>query len=229
MEVRIYNKTKGQYLTPLAYSIEKAIMVLVDRATITIKPSESVNAGDEIQVRLWDGTTESIFWGGFALTSGKILENGLKEIEVNGYPFDILNKKVEIEEVNKSPEEILANALSGTGYSFNCPQATGIALDKYSLKDSYKVLFREMMETSGYVLRMEHSTKTIYLEPEGYLNSGYSFDSASTPIKFYEWKHEDIRTIKNRVRVVGNREIPILGVDEFNALSYSDYYNVASS
>ncbi|MEA3432412.1 MAG: hypothetical protein U9R01_07070, partial [candidate division WOR-3 bacterium] len=202
--VTIRNKTTSTDLHWNTYEITAHMGDSIDKLVLNIPKDDVVSTLDNIVVL--SNSTE--IWGGFAKDKGKWKPGGTKEIEVLGYGSDIINKQVTLNLVDKSPEYILEQAVSGTGYVIITPVATGITVSKYKVSTTIGQVFADMMARSGYKIRFTpeldaSSNRKIYFESVGYLSSGYSYNSATDNIKINEWREEIIETVVNKVKVIG--------------------------
>jgi len=218
MSVVIRNETTGTDLHYNTYEIVAHTGDTIDTLKVNLPPTDTVNALDNIVVK--SGGVE--IWGGFAKDKGTWKANGTKEIEVLGYGSDILNNRVTLDLTGKSPEYILGQAVSGTGYIIETPVASGVTIEHYTVNDTIRTVFAEMMARTGWVIRFTpekdgSGNRKIYFESPGYLSSGYSYDTATDNIKINEWREEIIETVRNHVKVIGQGEAVDLTVSDLQA------------
>jgi|GEM_PF-6479046 len=155
--------------------------------------------GDVVTLDI-DGT---VVWGGFIHNKGEFQENGLVKVEAWGYVCELLDSVVSIDKTDKSPEYILNEVFGGTDYSLSTPVPTGLTISKYEYKGKARNVIGEMMDYSGFSLRIDYATKTIYFETEGRLSSGYNLGNSGIGCRVKRWEIEDISRLINRVYVVG--------------------------
>ncbi|RLF45647.1 MAG: hypothetical protein DRN17_02105, partial [Thermoplasmata archaeon] len=222
MSVTIRNETTGTDLHYNTYEIVAHTGDTIDTLKVNLPPTDTVNALDNIVVK--SGGVE--IWGGFAKDKGTWKIDGTKEIEVLGYGSDILNNRITLDLENKSPEYILGQAVSGTDYVIETPVASGITIEHYTVNDTIRTVFAEMMARTGWVIRFTpekdgSGNRKIYFESPGYLSSGYSYNSATDNIKINEWREEIIETVRNHVKVIGQGEMPGLTISDLQASTAS--------
>ncbi len=209
----VYNYTKSAALDYITFEIDFRIGAVVDTARITLPYTAVFDVLDNIQIKV----DTTVVFDGFAIDEGNYTEDGIIELVVHGRPWEVMNKKISLDLTDTSPEAVIAAAMSGTGYTVTTHGATGINIERYSLLDKRSTALSEMVELSGWVLRFDHTSKILYFEPAGYLNSGYAWNSTTHPIKFSSWNPGDVTALRNRVRVVGDRVIPALTVADFQS------------
>jgi len=218
MSITIRNETTGTDLHYNTYEIVAHTGDTIDTLKVNLPPTDTISALDNIVVK----SSGVEIWGGFAKDKGTWKANGTKEIEVLGYGSDILNNRVTLDLTGKSPEYILGQAISGTDYVIETPVASGITIEHYTVSDTIRTVFAEMMARTGWVIRFTpekdgSGNRKIYFESPGYLSSGYSYNSATDNIKINEWREEIIETVRNHVKVLGQGEAVDLTVSDLQA------------
>lgn len=189
---------------------------ITDKLTIHATSTSAFNMKDEVQLKV-DGTA---VWGGYVSMPGKFDRDGRQWVEVLQYGGEICENVVVINEEDKSPEYIIGQALSGTGYTLVTPVATGITVRVYNRDDKIGTVFNDMCDRTGYVLRftpeLDGSDKKVYFEPKGQNSSGetYTTESGGGGIRFGDWYNEVLDGMWNKVRVHGEGVIAGLDYDD---------------
>lgn len=158
--------------------------------------------GDEVTLKV--GST--VVWGGYIHNKGEFQDDGSIRVEAWGYGSETLDGVVDLDLTSKSPEYILGQAFTGTGYTIQTPVATGLTIAKYEYKGQRRNVVREMIDYSGFTIRWDFANKYIYFEEEGRLDSGKDFntDGSNIPCRIRKWEIEDTSRLVNRVYVVGD-------------------------
>jgi len=205
----IYNKTKETIITGW-WEIHFSSGNFFGELTLDVAYNQSVDAMDEIQIK----EDDEVIFGGYAFNGGTYQSDGMKTIKVNGYGQEIMQQRISIDLENTSPEEVISEALSGTDYTFRYAEATGIAIDHYSIFDTIGKCIREMIDRTGWTVRITPS-KEIWLEPFGYRNTGYSYIVGTDGVEIVSWEKDRTVNIENRIRVIGQSPVKGLTIDKW--------------
>lgn len=203
--LKVKNVTKNQYLNFLSCEVDEELGIFFGKAKIITDKNVDVDIKDKFEIYLDDGVTEQLYFTGYARDGGKYRSDGLVEINIDGIPHEVLNEKISLEFTDKTPEYIISQIFSGTGYGISTG-ITGVTLQKYTINDKRKRAIKDMMDVSGYTIRMQQNTTTIHFKQVNEGSSGITIDTSTTACIFYEWVKDDIKTIVNKIKIIGRNK-----------------------
>ena len=183
---------------------------IVDSAKMMIVKSDLVDIGSVIDFKKKDGVT--------TFFSAKVIEKdreGLHSIalKTNGYELNNLHV-IQVYE-NRSPEYIVEDLITNhtANLTYASTESSGITIAKYVAKGYLIDIIKEMMQITGWQLRIDESDN-VYFEPKGNVNNGHALTNGDN-FQMDKWIEDDTEMI-NQVRVVGNLVNVKADTEEFN-------------
>jgi len=143
----------------------------------------------------------STVFEGYAEHTGKIRQDGDTTIDVLGHGYEILDEQVEIDLEDTSPEDVLSEVFSGTGYTFNYI-STDITIPKVDVEQSRRRIISKMVDRAGYTIRFTHDQE-IYFEPREHRGLWKSVDTDTDKAATITYEKDSTDHIVNKVKIIG--------------------------
>lgn len=184
--------------------------LVAPKGTVRTRPQEPITAGQDVRVVI-DGTT---VFEGRALSSGTKDDSG-KQVDLEHPVAELWDTNGSLNLTSPTDEQVLNGALSAantqTAFTLNyVGTATQLDSDYTSQDRSILSVFRDMMDRTDRVWRVDPAGTTITVEPKGNRGTWQSL-SPSDGISVGSFDEGSIRTVVNDVNVVGTGGRPVVG------------------
>jgi len=195
--------------------------LVAPKGSVRTRPQESITAGQDVRVII-DGTT---VFEGQALSGGTKDDSG-KQVDLEHPVAELWDTNGSFNLTSPTDEQVLNRALSvantQTSFTLNyVGTATQLNSDYTSQDRSILSVFRDMMDRTDRVWRVDPAGTTITVEPKGNRGTWQSL-SPSDGISVGSFDEGSIRTVVNDVNVVGTGGRPVVG-NASNSGSISTY------
>jgi hypothetical protein len=184
--------------------------LVAPKGSVRTRPQESITAGQDVRIII-DGTT---VFEGQALSGGTKDDSG-KQVDLEHPVAELWDTNGSFNLTSPTDEQVLNRALSvantQTSFTLNyVGTATQLNSDYTSQDRSILSVFRDMMDRTDRVWRVDPAGTTITVEPKGNRGTWQSL-SPSDGISVGSFDEGSIRTVVNDVNVVGTGGRPVVG------------------
>lgn len=173
-------------------------------ATIRTGVHEDVSPGQDIRIRengstIFRGSTES---------GGRREMQGGRRVEAGHKAYRLFGESVDISVTSPTSEGVLQAALSaaslGGDFTLSYSGSATSLGDDYEASDrDVKDIFRDMMDRTSRVWRVDPVSDVIRVEPVGNRGVWQSIDTQADSASVLEYDEGDVSTVRNDVRVTG--------------------------
>jgi len=197
---------------------------LAPEATIELPTRQnSVTPGDPVTITI-DGAT---VFDGEAKTSGRIREDGRREVPCDHDGIDLFEETVTFTSTGGTDLNVLQDALAassrGSSFTLNfAPLTTGLANDYDATDRPLKRVFRDMMGRGNNVWWVDPASNTITVEALGARGQFKALNAQTDAVAVRQFDPGSVNSVRNVVTVVGTGEERIEG-SASDATSINEY------
>jgi len=171
--------------------------VVVDEATLSFNPTDTVTVSSIISVKESDGST-NVFVG--KIVNIQDTNQWTAKLYTNGY--ELHNRFVEKIYTNASPESIVQDVVNNytNNLTFASTDTSGFTIPKYIARGYAADIIKEMMDLLRWRLRIDKSDN-VYFEPVGNTDNGIVLTNGEN-FQITNWE-SDRTSMANQLRVEG--------------------------
>jgi hypothetical protein len=181
-----------------------SVVQVAPTAEILTVAQESTQPAQRVRITI-DGTRR---FEGVTRSAGKIRQNGSKELTVEHDVVGLMDESVDVSLSSPTDQEVLRAALDnsnrGGTYTLDfVPSATTLSNDYDVSGRQVKRIFRDIMDRTGYVWRVDPTGETVHVETRGGRGLWQSFDAQTDNIGVVSFDDGSAKSVINDVEVIG--------------------------
>jgi len=181
-----------------------SVVQVAPTSEILTVAQESTQPAQRVRITI-DGTRR---FEGVTRSAGKIRQDGSKELVVEHDGVGLMDESVDVSLSSPTDQEVLRAALDnsdrGGSYTLDfVPSATTLSNDYNVSGRQVKRIFRDIMDRTGYVWRIDPTGETVHVETRGGRGLWQSFDAQTDNIGVVSFDDGSAKSVINDVEVIG--------------------------